>query len=699
MNSIFSLSGIKNKRINFLLIFILLNLCLQANAEVIKVRGIVLNDAKEPVANVNITNMEDSSSVSTNEDGKYAITVSNRGKLKFTHMNYATETVNVKGQLKIDVLLKKRALMIQEVVVSGRLKKKKDPVIEPTDIEIHGNWAIVRTSVSPNAKFKSYNRLLMQPYVYNETKKQKFFLKPVSLDGREYDITQTRMYDFNIKKDPLAEYIVKKESERIPYVDSLYMENINDLWRCDAVQTVENYQDILFSDTVVIANGVVNPLKFMKFNFGGDLLSDSSFFPMDEPQLRDDRDEMHLKFPLGKADLDLRDSATVADLTLLKKKLKDIESNQDAQLSTFEIAGSASPEGNYEWNIKLAAQRMGVAMQNILSVLSEGTRENLKPKKSSNVESWQTVADLMTRDSLNAQAGEIRAIVQKYPRDITLQGKKIARLPFYNVVATKYLPRLRKVEYRYFFKIYRSLTAGEIRELYEKNYKELTKFEFFKLYRSEKDSLMSEAMARRALEVYPNFMVAACDLSAMCLKRGCGDAKILERFVGEKAPEQVSLNQIVTLLHERQFSKADSILGFIKDNRNTRVIKAYTEVLNHRFNDDNFKVVAESGKVNEVLMLLAMKKNNMAYKAANELKAESAENFYIKAMCANRASKGAADINSNAMLYMEALDYLKRAIDKDPAYKRIAENDADIIDLLKDLMSQKTSAGDEKKVN
>ena len=37
---------------------------------------------------------------------------------------------------------------------------------------------------------------------------------------------------------------------------------------------------------------------------------------------------------------------------------------------------------------------------------------------------------------------------------------------------------------------------------------------------------------------------------------------------------------------------------------------------------------------------------------------------------------------------MEAMDLLKAAIEKDPSYNRIAENDADIIDLLKDVVSQ-----------
>ncbi len=679
----------------YLLLFIFI--CLPANAQTIKVRGTVLNEAGEPVSMVNVTNVEENLSVSTNEDGKYAIVVSNRGKLKFTHMNYSAETVSVKGQLKINVTLKKKALMIKEIVVNGKQKKKKDPAIELTDIEIHGNWAVVKTSISPNTRFSSYNRLLMQPYVYNETKKKKYFLKPISLDGREYNITQERMYDFDIKKDPLADYIVKKEEERIPYVDSLYMENLNDLWRCDAIQTVENYKEILFSDTVVIANGIVNPLKFLKFDFGGDLMSDPSFLPMDEPQLRDDKDEMRLKFPIGKANLDLKDSTTVADLNLLKSKLKGIEGNQDAQLSAFEIRGFASPEGNYERNVELAALRMDVAMKEILSVLSEGTRENIKPKRKSDVESWQTVADLMLKDSLKDKATGIKDIVEKYSRDINLQGKKIMKLPYYREIADKYLPRLRKVEYEYSFKVYRSLTAMEIKELYDKNYKELTKFELFKLYRSEKDSLKSEAIARKALEVYPNFTAAACDLSAMCLRRGASDTKILERFVGEKAPDQVNLNQIAALLHERQFSRADSLLGFIKDSRNAREIKAYTEVLNHRFSDDNFDVVAESGKVNEVAMLLAMKRNNTAYKKSAGLTEETAENFYIKAVCANRASREATDINSNAMLYMEALDNLKKAIDMDAAYKSMAENDADIIDLLKDLMSQKTAQVDGKK--
>lgn len=684
---------LKKRQRDNLIFILLLFVCLPVNAQLIKVRGTVTNEVGEPIERANVTNEDNNESVSTNEDGKYVITIENTGKIRFTHMNYATEIVNVKGQLKIDIVLKKKALMLKEVVVKGKLKKNADPVVEPTNIEIHGNWAIVRTSISPNQRFVSHNRLLMQPYIFNETKKEKFYLKPLALDGREYNDTQTRLYGFDISKDPLSEFIVKKESERIPYVDSLYMTNLNDLWRCDAVQSIEDYTRILFDDTLVIANGIINPLKLLKFDFAGDLLNDSTYFPIDEPPLKDDRDEMHLKFPVGQAFLDLSDSTTVADLTLLKKKLKEIEKNQNAQLSTIEINGFASPDGIYEKNIKLAAKRMNVVMLEILSGLSAGTRANIKSQKFSNVENWHKVADLMFKDSMENESKEVLDIINKYPKNIDLQGKKITKLPYYKLIADNYLPRLRKVDYQYSYKIYRSLTIQEIKVLYQKNYKELGKYEFFKLYRGEKDSLKSEEIVRKALEIYPNFIAAACDLSAMCLRRGTGDSKILERYAGANAPEQVNLNQVASLLYERQFTRADSLIDYLKSNPKTAKIKAYTEVLNHRFNEENYKIVAAAGTLNEVVMLLAMKKNATAYKKAQELKGEMAEIYYIKAVCANRASKEATDINSNAMLYLEAIDFLKKAIEKSPSYLRIAETDADIIDLLKDMTSQKDNQG------
>jgi len=111
---------VKEYRIKNLIFLFLLLILTPVNAQIINVRGTVLNEAGEPIVRVNVTNVKDNLSVSTNEDGQYTIKVKNNGQLKFTHMNYGTETVDVKGQLKINVAMKKKALMIQEIVVSGK---------------------------------------------------------------------------------------------------------------------------------------------------------------------------------------------------------------------------------------------------------------------------------------------------------------------------------------------------------------------------------------------------------------------------------------------------------------------------------------------------------------------------------------------------------------------------------------------------
>jgi len=46
-------------------------------------------------------------------------------------------------------------------------------------------------------------------------------------------------------------------------------------------------------------------------------------------------------------------------------------------------------------------------------------------------------------------------------------------------------------------------------------------------------------------------------------------------------------------------------------------------------------------------------------------------------------------MNLSATLCLEAIDLLKKAIKIDPAYRLLTEKDADLVDLLKDVMPQK----------
>ena len=99
--------------------------------------------------------------------------------------------------------------------------------------------------------FDSDTRLIIQPDIYNVTRKELRYMAPLVFDGKEYNITQQRLYDYDITMDPLHEYITVKSSsgqkeDLIPYNDSLYVENPKDDFRCDMIMALENYNRILY---------------------------------------------------------------------------------------------------------------------------------------------------------------------------------------------------------------------------------------------------------------------------------------------------------------------------------------------------------------------------------------------------------------------------------------------------------------------
>ena len=63
--------------------------------------------------------------------------------------------------------------------------------------------------------FNSHRRLVLQPSIYDVTLKKRLLMRPVVFDGDTYNTTQNRMYDYDMDKDPLHDYIrVKTTSSR-----------------------------------------------------------------------------------------------------------------------------------------------------------------------------------------------------------------------------------------------------------------------------------------------------------------------------------------------------------------------------------------------------------------------------------------------------------------------------------------------------
>ena len=643
-------------------------------AQNLRVAGVVRGNNEERLAGVTIINKETKKVVGlTDEDGKYSVIVPVNGILNFTCLGYDGQDIKVKGRQIIDVVLVSTAVKIQEVSVVAKIKNKV--IFEPSEIEVVGNYFHLRTRFKvPAEMFSSNTRLIVQPTLYNITRKKGVLLKPVVTDGREYTLTQERMYEFDLKNDPLEPYIRKSEmtknGELVAYHDSAYIENLKEDFRADIRLSLENYNRILFTDSFQIARGLVNPLRFFEYKLKAKNITDERYFPKPELQLRNDRGEVELSFLPGKADINDRDPKNASELAKLRERLSSIETNPDAKLQTFSFLGVSSPEGPHDKNLVLAKKRMDLAVNRILSHLNKETLDFLKIQTGSKVETWQTAIEMMRRDSLFGQAQDLQNIVNKYPDSPDKQWRAIIRLPYYrSVIVPHYLPLMRRVEYNFDYSIYRFLTDAEIKELYLKDYKQLSRHEFWRMFEIAESDEEKETIYKQALEVYPKFMLAANNLSALYINQGRPDDSILESFISKDAPEEVLTNQAVALLSNWKYEKADSVVSLIPDGVSSEYLKSVTRALNGNY-EEALATFGQEGGINEVVLLLALKRNDEAWEKAQNLP-ETARSEYVKAIAANRLDK-----------VMDAINHIEKAFELDPSLRDVAKVDADVMDLL-----------------
>lgn len=639
-----------------------------------RIQGKILDDQKRPLAGALVVDKNTNEVLGAADDyGNYSALVLKNQILIFESIGCKNKEVNVKGRQIINVTLETEAVKLQDVEVIAKLTNKVMP--EPTEIEIKGNYFHLRTRVRvPEEMAKSNTRLIFQPYISDVTAKKKAPLRPLVLDGREYTITQNRMYNYNIDEDPLIPYLYKPDSKEsttlLPYHDSIYITDQHHDFRGEVLASMENYTRAFYRDSFVIAKGTVNPLRFFHYELSSSVLDETSLIPKPALQLRSDKGEVELIFLPNKSDIDLSIEKNVHEINRMKSRLAAIEIDPNSNLQSFEIFGVASPDGVYQRNQELAKIRMNSAANAILGQLSPETREFLKIKTGASVASWSDVVALMRKDSL-PEAEEVQSIIDKYPKDINSRGRQIKRLPFYkSLISSVYLPKFRRVAYQFEYTLFRSLNNDEIRSLYDSDPEQLTHYEFYRMFEMTQDTVKLRKLYNQALTLFPKFLLAANRLAVLNLDQNCPDDSILEPFINKKAPQSVLMNQVMTLLKMRLYTRANELLSMIPLTPESEELHGIVGIFNGDF-ELGYKHIAEKGGINEVLLLLAMKRNEEAYKKAELLPSDVAVNEYIKAVAANRLDKV-----GNAIMYLE------NAFVLDPHLREVASIDGDVNDLL-----------------
>lgn len=680
-------------RMILLLVFGVLTICAMAQNHV-RISGKVLNsDKTEELFAVTIVDLKTGRVVGQSSfGGSFNIVASKNSKLRFQSQGYKPVEYSVGSQdlTGIEILLEEEGVKLNTAYATGHAETKSKP--RQTRMGRKGKYLTPGTTISIQRDiYSSRYRYVGQPILLNLTKNTYQLMRPIVLDADEYHLTQDRLYDFNMKeKDPIGSNVRRRAelndttSERIysfDWNDTVYSPDAKDLVKLFIIQAEENYMKILSRDTFCIAQGEVYPLRLLEYNLEGCNLTDPIFIPQkDQPEPRKSEGDIRLQFEKGKTELNILDSLNRQELAKMERDMRSITSNPDATLESITIMGTSSPDGPYSLNKNLANGRMQSALREIMKFFSPEEQSKIKPSSEARVATWEEVVDSLRRDSLNSEADQIEEIIRKH-KGIDNQGRAIKGLPFYQKLLDEYLPKLRRVQYKLDYTIYRDLTDEEIKKRYKEDYKQLTLYEMYRLFSTETDEQQLEEYLTRALENYPAYFLAANQLAVLKIKKGQPDPELLKDFVdkkryrgyrgqftGKKIPHAIVVNHMIALLKTNQAEAADTLRQYLDPAQpETRMIRAISDAYMGYYKEA-YPVLAETGVRNKIIMLLAMEKNyDEALELAKTLPSEEAISHYILAICHKRKGNlGALD------------NELAKAIRMDPSLRAMAENDADL---------------------
>ena len=662
-----------------------------ANAQdVIRVQGKITDiTTGEPIAAVNV--IEDGYVVSYSDiDGNYFCTVSRNAELIFYSGQYEEVKVKVDNRQIINIQMQMLTIELSEAVVTASFGNTT-VYVEPSDLQIVGDHFILKTNVRiPAKRFDPNSRFIFQPALYNATLKDTTFFRPVVIDGENYHINQQRYFSFDGSQDRLADYVVTNELNKTDHIysykDSLYVAptDLDHDYRADCFLGINGLfpkETKVFgsrpdyTDTLVIAKGTVNPLRFIEYNIEPQALTDTTLIPKPEMKLLMDAGVSKINFVLGKAKVDPNDPESVQNINNIKQKIQAILNNEFATLKSIEIVGYASPEDSNKQNLALAKQRTDLILKELASSLDPSVAKYVDLTSNSVVEPWSKVADLL-RETEPELADYIDDLVYKYADThdkIIPYMRKHAK--YRSVLLKETLPSLRKVEYTLNYSEFRKLKDFEIWDRYRAKTEEISRYEFWRLIDTAPDSLTRYSLINESLEKYPNFTYVANDLAVQLIQQDSVNLEILKPSLGRKAPDAVIYNQALMALGAREVAMADSLARLLPANDGTAYLKSITAALAGDF-EGAYPQIASRGGLNEVLLLLCMERNATALSKCNDMMTHSeysqnAKFWYIHAVCANRTE----DI-------FTAMISLETALALDPELEETARLDSDVMDVI-----------------
>lgn len=365
------------------------------------------------------------------------------------------------------------------------------------------------------------------------------------------------------------------------------------------------------------------------------------------------------------------------EVKALKDYIKETEVAENKKFKGVEISAYASPDGPTDLNTSLSEKRQKTAekylSKELKSAKVDQSAEGFFDLKNT-PEDWEGFKSLMEASSI--QDKELILRVLSMYSDPEVREKEIKNMSeTYKVIADDILPQLRRSKIAINVELI-GKSDEEIEELAISNPSELTEEEL--LYAATLTDNLDKKLSiyKSAVTVYPKSWRGHNDVAYILVKKDMlDDAKISLEKANELGAGNAVVNNNMGVLALRQgdLAKAEEYFGAAAG-VGTELDNNLGIVSIHKGDyDAAMRYFGNSTTCNAALAKILAEKYDAALSTLNANTKEIAHKYYLKAICGVRTA-------DNDLMF----DCLRKAVELDGSYKKLAMNDMEFAKYIED---------------
>ena len=354
-----------------------------------------------------------------------------------------------------------------------------------------------------NLRLKSQEMVILTPVLQSVDKSQSYQFNPIVITGRARMKALNRELGFNSYEFPQTPSLIIRQTKKGPELIPVELSVPYAGWMRNATLMVD--ENTTGCASCEVSNDIYGVMSRVLPPLAPPVYELSYVTPPVEPvKQRSETHSAYLNFEVGKSVLlrDFKDNATV--LNEVNKIVTEVRNDKNLSFTEFKVTGYASPEGGYDYNMRLSESRAKAFV---------AYKSDLANKKE--------ILEILDIQDINKRKAKLHA----------LNGGRT-----YKILLDKYYPPLRRIDYTLAY-IARPFDVNEAKQVIKTKPQYLSLNEMFLVANSyDKGSDQFKEVFDIAVRLYPTDPIAQLNTAALEIETGAYDPAI-SRLQGINLPE------------------------------------------------------------------------------------------------------------------------------------------------------------------